>query len=130
MTLDRYTMERGIDFIPAIDVDSSVTTLKDLEKLRTKIRQIYQCFDKPKFIHLGPKLTLLFCGSPLNILDYLCIPNETTTLIVCGNSLQSKNMDWQKHLPDNVIITHYGFQVIYYAIFLILQSPKWFYVIM
>ena len=53
MTLDRYTMERGIDFIPAIDVDSSVTSLTDLEKLRTKIRQIYQCFDRPKFMHLG-----------------------------------------------------------------------------
>ena len=36
MTLDRYTMERGIDFIPAIDVDSSVTAMADVEKLRPK----------------------------------------------------------------------------------------------
>ena len=63
MTLDRYTMERGIDFIPAIDVDSSVTTMADVEKLRPKIRQIYQCFDRPKFLHLGPKLTSLLFSS-------------------------------------------------------------------
>ena len=34
MTIDRYTMERGIDFIPAIDVDSSVSSILDLEKLK------------------------------------------------------------------------------------------------
>ena len=71
MTLDRYTMERGIDFIPAIDVDSSVTTMADVEKLRPKIRQIYQCFDRPKFLHLGPKLTsLLFSSAGSHFLFY------------------------------------------------------------
>ena len=116
MTLDRYTMERGIDFIPAIDVDSSVTSILDLEKLKPKIRQTYQCFDRPKFIHLGPKLTsILFSvvvGSENsnNFLDYLCLPSETITVILCGNSIP-KACDLQNQLPDNVIIAYYGFQV-------------------
>ena len=52
-----------------------------------------------------------FSGSRVHILDFLSIPNETITLILCGNSLQSKNNEWKNQLPDNVVIAHYGFQV-------------------
>ena len=50
----------------------------------------------------------------MHILDFLSIPNETITLILCGNSLQSKNNEWKNQLPDNVVIAHYGFQVNYH----------------
>ena len=114
MTIDRYTMERGIDFIPAIDVDSSVSSILDLEKLKPKIRQIYQCFDRPKFIHIGPKLTSILLsvvvGSDSNFLDYLCLPSETITVILCANSIP-KACDLQNQLPDNIVIAYYGFQV-------------------
>lgn len=111
MTIDRYTRERGIDFVPAIDVDSSVCSAADMEKLRPKFLEIIRCFDQPNFIHLGPKITSILAASEnSNVHDFILAPNEETTFILCANSLHAKTCDFS-NLPPNCIITHYGFQV-------------------
>ena len=110
MTLDRYTRERGLTFVPAIDVDASVTSLEDLGKLRSKFRDILRCFDHPKFIHLGPKITsILVSQNGASVYDYIPLPLEDTTFILCANGLHGK--DSLNLLPENVILAHYGFQV-------------------
>lgn len=114
MTLDRYTMERGIDFVPAIDVDSSVTCLADLHQLRSKVREILRCFDRPKFIHLGPKITSILTNSEsISIYDYIPAPLEETTFMLCANGMTKKDSKQSSTLvmPENVILVHYGFQV-------------------
>ena len=68
MTLDRYARERGVVPVPAIDVDASVTSVEDLGKLRTKFRDILRCFDHPKFIHLGPKITSILVKKAMSTL--------------------------------------------------------------
>ena len=112
MTLDRYARERGVVPVPAIDVDASVTSVEDLGKLRTKFRDILRCFDHPKFIHLGPKITsILVSKKPdsTSIYDYIPLPLEETTFILCANSLHGT--EDLNLLPENVILAHYGFQV-------------------
>ena len=112
MTVDRYARERGLTPVPAIDVDASVTSLEDVGKLRSKFRDILRCFDHPKFIHLGPKMTSILLASPASeaasIYDYIPVPLEETTFILCANNLHGKDLDL---LPENVILAHYGFQV-------------------
>ena len=119
MTLDRYAREKGILPVPAIDVDASVTSVEDLGKLRTKFRDILRCFDHPKFVHLGPKITSILVPSKqssdstsnhtsASIYDYIPLPLEESTFILCANSLHGKDLNL---LPENVILAHYGFQV-------------------
>ena len=115
MTLDRYTRERGLDIVPAIDVDSSVTSLADLEKLRPKIREILRCFDHPHFVHLGPKVTSILGKEAItSIYDFVPAPLEQTTFILCANSLQAFNKSNKAAFLDNAMVAHYGFQVILY----------------
>ncbi len=119
MTLDRYARERGVLPVPAIDVDASVTSVEDLGKLRTKFRDILRCFDHPKFIHLGPKITSILVSASdgsssggstdASIYDYIPLPLEETTFILCANSLHGT--EDLNLLPENVILAHYGFQV-------------------
>lgn len=114
MTLDRYARERGVVPVPAIDVDASVTSVEDLGKLRTKFRDILRCFDHPKFIHLGPKITSILVSASdgstdASIYDYIPLPLEETTFILCANSLHGT--EDLNLLPENVILAHYGFQV-------------------
>ena len=121
MTLDRYARESGVVPVPAIDVDASVTSVEDLGKLRTKFRDILRCFDHPKFIHLGPKITSILVSASdgnggggggstdASIYDYIPLPLEETTFILCANSLHGT--EDLNLLPENVILAHYGFQV-------------------
>ena len=119
MTLDRYARERGVLPVPAIDVDASVTSVEDLGKLRTKFRDILRCFDHPKFIHLGPKITSILVSASdgsssggstdASIYDYIPLPLEETTFILCANSLHGT--EDLNLLPENVVLAHYGFQV-------------------
>ena len=117
MTLDRYTMERGICLVPAIDVDTSIETLEDLHKIRPKLSEIIRCFDHPKFIHLGPKITSILLpdksenNDDISLYDYVPAPSgDETTFILCANSLQSKGQ--KAKVPENSIVIQYGFQVI------------------
>ena len=135
MTLDRYARERGVVPVPAIDVDASVTSVEDLGKLRTKFRDILRCFDHPKFIHLGPKITSILVSASdgnggggggstdASIYDYIPLPLEETTFILCANSLHGT--EDLNLLPENVILAHYGFQVSSCrALPLFIHSPK------
>ena len=136
MTLDRYARERGVVPVPAIDVDASVTSVEDLGKLRTKFRDILRCFDHPKFIHLGPKITSILVSASsdgnggggggstdASIYDYIPLPLEETTFILCANSLHGT--EDLNLLPENVILAHYGFQVSpCRAMPLFIHSPK------
>jgi len=113
MTLDRYTTERGISLVPSVDVDASIETLEDLSKIQQKLREILRCFDHPKFIHLGPKITSLLLpnneNDDISIRDYIPAPiGDETTFLLCANSLQSKNQ--RNKLPENSIAVQYGFQ--------------------
>ena len=120
MTLDRYARERGMEFVPAIDVDSTVTSLSDLEKLRQKIREILQCFDHPHFVHLGPKVTSILGKEAISsIYDFVPAPLEETTFILCANSLQASNKSSNNKAVlalENSMVAHYGFQVIVYGL--------------
>ncbi len=121
MTLDRYTKERGIDFVPSLDVDSSIKSLADLAEIRWKIRDIIRCFDHPKFVHLGPKITAILlaeesCDEKISIYDYIPAPMEETTFLLCANSFptgkaSAKRLESLCKLPENSILLQYGFQV-------------------
>lgn len=116
-------MERGIDLVPAIDVDSSVTSLADLDLIRSKVRDILGCFDRPNFIHLGPKITSILMtktkDETISIYDYIPAPLQETTFMLCANSFAAASVqrnDAKQHLslcklPENVVLVHYGFQV-------------------
>ena len=115
---DDMKMVQGL---PSVDVDASVTSVEDLGKLRTKFRDILRCFDHPKFIHLGPKITSILVSASdgnggggggstdASIYDYIPLPLEETTFILCANSLHGT--EDLNLLPENVILAHYGFQV-------------------
>ena len=127
MTLDRYSTERGIDFVPAIDVDTSVTSITHLQKLRPKLRDIISCFDRPKFIHLGPNITNILtkadseAGNTIaskgkieeeeatSIYDFFPASMGDTNFLLCANSLPRQ---FAGRLPENAVLVHYGFQVI------------------
>ena len=127
MTLDRYTTERGIRLVPAIDVDASIETLEDLQKIRPKIREIFRCFDHIKFVHLGPKITSLLLPNEekdISICDYIPTSSDETTFILCANSLQNKGQ--KAKVPENSIVMQYGFQVfmLIYSFYLFCSSYR------
>lgn len=114
LTIDRYCRDRFMDFIPAFDVDNSVHSIDQLDKLRPKFAEIMSCFDQPCFVHLGPKLTSLLMTPPSwkdkeCTLRNLFPVSDVTTFILCGNSLQASGVG-PRSVPAGVMVMHYGFQ--------------------
>ena len=56
LTLDRYCRDRFIDFVPAVDVDVTVTSSQQLVQCRQKINDFLSCFDHPKYVRSGSGL--------------------------------------------------------------------------
>lgn len=100
-----------VDMVPAIDVDATVTCPDQLRLLHANIRQVLACFDRPKFIHLGPAITSLMASLEGGFESIIPCDNvQDTTWIFCANSYQA-NMKDQVDIPLNSVALQYGFKV-------------------
>ena len=116
LSLDRHCKDLMVEMVPAIDVDATVTCPDQLRLLNANIRQVLSCFDRPKFIHLGPAITSLVTAA-LDTgggggFDSLipCDNVQDTTWIFCANSYQG-SMSPPVDVPLNSVALQYGFKV-------------------
>lgn len=104
VTFDRYCLDRGVEVVPALDIDGETL---ELEQLHTLISNTKSCFPSTTFFHAGPNLTtILFDQKEL----FNALPSDVTWLL-CANSIREKRIVPTSHA--SFILVEYGFQADY-----------------
>jgi len=104
VTLDRYCLDRGMEVVPALDIDGDTF---QLEQLHTLISNTKSCFPSTKLFHAGPYLTTILFDKQ-ELLNSL--PSDVTWLL-CANTIREKTTRPTSH--PGFILIEYGFQADY-----------------
>lgn len=125
ISLDRYCMDRGMELVPALDVDGDC---KDPHLLQELVVTSQSCFPSTKYylfliyfenevwklcqlfrrlFHAGPSLTTLLVESNYELLN----GSSDRTWMLCANSLREKTV--VPNFNFGHILVEYGFQADY-----------------
>uniref|UniRef100_A0A0K2T1A3 Putative LOC100741587 [Bombus impatiens] n=1 Tax=Lepeophtheirus salmonis TaxID=72036 RepID=A0A0K2T1A3_LEPSM len=107
LSLDRYCRQRGIHFVPAIDIGGDVNSIEGAKEMVHIFRDVVSCFDSTEFIHLGPKLTSMISNS-FQYFDTFISPimKKKFTLMLCSNSISNSCLT----IPSDAILLYYSFE--------------------
>ncbi|XP_032789539.2 uncharacterized protein LOC116926709 [Daphnia magna] len=105
ISLDRYCMDRGMELVPALDVDGD---FKEQHLLQDLVTTSQWCFPSTKLFHAGPGLTTLLAEANYELLNGNA---SDRTWLLCANSLREKKI--LPNLNFGHILVEYGFQADY-----------------
>lgn len=124
ISLDRYCMDRGMELVPALDVDGD---FKEQNLLQDLVTTSQWCFPSTKYncsrhyrnltfygfyffrlFHAGPGLTTLLAEANYELLNGNA---SDRTWLLCANSLREKKI--LPNLNFGHILVEYGFQADY-----------------
>ncbi|EFX70985.1 hypothetical protein DAPPUDRAFT_228128 [Daphnia pulex] len=105
ISLDRYCTDRGMELVPALDVEGDCKEPRVLQEL---VVTSQACFPSTKLFHAGPGLTTLLAEANYELLNG---SSPDITWLLCANSLREKQV--QLNLNFGNILVEYGFQADY-----------------
>ncbi|KAK3858719.1 hypothetical protein Pcinc_035106 [Petrolisthes cinctipes] len=126
VSLDRYCEDRGINLVPAFDIEGTLTTTQ-LNEVTSTITATLTHFTSARQVHIGPRLTAVLADASTTttttptttttttpIINPWCSLglSPSTVLLVCANVFHNKSHQLAS-LPPSVVLVEYGFQADY-----------------